>query len=111
MVATIHQPSLRTLHLFDTLIVLARDGSIIYQGSPADLPHTLRLAGLSCPLYSSLADYILEVASGDFGPQSVALLRRLNLDSNRARLSDDCVELELTGLREAVKRGDRMDQR
>lgn len=111
ILATIHQPSSNIFELFDQVIILSCEGTIIYQGHPEDLSSTLQLVGLSCPMYTSLSDFVLEVASGDFGRQCLHLLTHYNKEYNRSRLTEDFNEVEMNSLQEAVKRANRSDQR
>nr|XP_046914566.1 ATP-binding cassette subfamily G member 4-like isoform X2 [Dermatophagoides farinae] len=111
IVATIHQPSARIFALFDNLIILSCKGSILFQGHPNDLTQILQDIGLKCPMYTSLSDYILEVASGDFGNKSLQTLSHYNNEMNKKRFSDDFNEVEMNSLREAVKRAHLGDQR
>lgn len=90
--------------LFDNLIVLSRHGSIIYQGSPSDLRLTLQLVGLTIPMYSNTLDFMLEVANGDYGEDSVRTLTGYNVDYNANRFAgeQDHNEVELCSLSEAI---------
>lgn len=63
---SIHQPSSRLFQLFDRLYVLA-EGSCIYSGSANDMVTHLNANGLQCPPYYNPADFLIEVASGDYG--------------------------------------------
>ena len=83
----------------------------MYQGSPQDLPQTLSLVGLSCPMYTNISDYLLEVASGEFGRQSLHLLAHYNTEYNRIRIAEDLNEVETTSLQEAVKRSNQINKR
>ncbi|OTF77390.1 hypothetical protein BLA29_003847 [Euroglyphus maynei] len=111
ILATIHQPSQRIFALFDNLIILSREGSILFQGHPNNLAQILENIGLQCPMYTSLSDYILEVASGDFGKKSLQTLSHYNREMNKNRFTDDFNEVEMNSLREAVKRAHLSDQR
>ena len=83
----------------------------MFQGHPNDLTQILQDIGLKCPMYTSLSDYILEVASGDFGNKSLQTLSHYNNEMNKKRFSDDFNEVEMNSLREAVKRAHLGDQR
>lgn len=97
--------------LFDNLVVLSREGTIMYQGSPADLPQTLLLVGLQAPLYSNISDFLLEVASGDFGRQTLHLLAHYNSEYNQMRIAEDLNEVEATSLQEAVRVANSVNKR
>lgn len=65
--ASIHQPTARILHKFDRLYVIARNGQCMYDGPTDQLVAYLAKFALTCPTYHNPADYVLEVASGDYG--------------------------------------------
>lgn len=60
----IHQPSSQLFTSADDIILLA-NGRTLYAGSVTDVPETLAKAGFVCPQYYNMADYLLEIASGE----------------------------------------------
>lgn len=74
VVATIHQPSARVFSLFDHVYVISYNGHCIYEGSPKGMLAHLTSVDLRCPQFHNPADYIAEVASGEYGAEALEKL-------------------------------------
>lgn len=72
--ASIHQPTARILQNFDRLYVIATNGQCMYDGPTDQLVSYLSRFSLTCPTYHNPADYVLEIASADYGAESTKQL-------------------------------------
>lgn len=73
IVCTVHQPSASLFALFDQVYVLAA-GNCLYQGTTKNLVPYLEGAGVPCPIYHNPADYIIELACGEYGEDKIQIL-------------------------------------
>lgn len=90
IVCTIHTPSALLFELFDNIYCLA-DGICVYQGWSKSLVPFLTELDLICPETFNPADFLLEIANNDYGPQNHRLKEKiqngLNADYRKASLS------------------------
>ncbi|KAH8023527.1 hypothetical protein HPB51_014776 [Rhipicephalus microplus] len=86
VICSIHAPSAKIFSYFDMLYMVSA-GRCIYNGKVDNLLGFLTRHGLQCPQFHNPADYISEVASGDYGDYRDALAREFELpvpDSSEA---------------------------
>ncbi|KAK0078545.1 hypothetical protein PV325_002372 [Microctonus aethiopoides] len=73
IVCTIHQPSASLFQLFDQVLILAR-GVCLYQGATSQLIPYLESVKFPCPMYHNPADYMIELACGEYGEDKIDIL-------------------------------------
>lgn len=65
VISTVHQPSSRLFYAFDKIVILARNGSIMWAGNPHHIDETLRNIGMEPQNGSSTPEWLLHIASDD----------------------------------------------
>lgn len=75
IVCTIHQPSALLLNMFDHLFTVA-EGQCIFTGTAANIVPFLREVDIICPEHYSPSDFLLEIATHDYGRQSDKLVAK-----------------------------------
>lgn len=81
IVCTIHSPSALLFAMFDHLYALA-DGNCIYQGSSTNLVPFLNDLDLVCPEAFNPSDFLLEIATNDYGPLNEQLSGKIQNGNN-----------------------------
>ncbi|KAK6620945.1 hypothetical protein RUM43_011244 [Polyplax serrata] len=70
IICTIHQPSASLFQLFDLVYILSR-GHCLYQGATKNVIPFLEKIGMPCPKYHNPADYVIELACGEYGEDKI----------------------------------------
>ncbi|KAK9869922.1 hypothetical protein WA026_006019 [Henosepilachna vigintioctopunctata] len=76
IICSIHQPSASMFQVLDQVYVIA-NGNCLYQGSPANIVQFFEDVDASCPVYHNPADYVIEVACGEYGEEVVHKMLQL----------------------------------
>lgn len=82
IVCTIHQPSGLAIEMFDALYAIA-GGKCIYSGGTRNLIPFLAQLDLKCPEIYNPVDYLMEIATDDYGKQNHRLTEKINNGKNR----------------------------
>ncbi|XP_076622317.1 ATP-binding cassette sub-family G member 4 isoform X1 [Colletes latitarsis] len=73
IICTIHQPSASLFQLFDLVYVLSK-GECLFHGATSQMIPFLENVKLPCPMYHNPADYVIELACGEYGDDKISLL-------------------------------------
>ncbi|OWB69511.1 hypothetical protein B5S30_g4927 [[Candida] boidinii] len=88
IIFTIHQPRSNIVALFDKLLLLS-EGEIIYSGSMLECNNFFRSKGYKCPNGYNLADYLIDITSGDTLLLNASSNNGNNTDSGRVEIAGD----------------------
>lgn len=83
IICTLHTPSALEFQMFDHIFALA-EGFCIYQGSPSNLVPFLSDLDLVCPETFNPPDFLLEIATHDYGPQNHRLTEKIENGANQS---------------------------
>uniref|UniRef100_A0A0A9YMK9 ATP-binding cassette sub-family G member 4 n=2 Tax=Lygus hesperus TaxID=30085 RepID=A0A0A9YMK9_LYGHE len=110
VVCTIHQPSASLFQNFDHVYVLA-EGQCLYQGSAEKVVPYLESVELPCPMYHNPADYIIELACGDYGKDKITRLVNATINGRSIQWFNDAENLPPTSHVEVSHRSPRLPGR
>lgn len=88
IICTIHQPSASIFQLFDLAYVLS-NGECLYHGTTKQLIPYLESIKIPCPMYHNPADYVIELACGEYGEDKIPLLLSASENGKNVRWFDD----------------------
>lgn len=78
IIMTIHQPNREMFDRFDSLVLLARGGNVVYNGPAASLAVYLAHIGYACPLTVNVADHMLDLMGRQIGESKEHVARRID---------------------------------
>ncbi|XP_054261224.1 ATP-binding cassette sub-family G member 1 [Macrosteles quadrilineatus] len=97
VVCTIHQPSALVFEKFDHLYAVA-GGRCLYQGPVSQLVPRFASHGLVCPRSHNPADFLIEVAVGEYGKDISYLVKAAAQDNSNPSVNETEVPSQENGL-------------
>lgn len=88
VICSIHTPSAKIFSHFDMLYMVSK-GRCIYNGAVDDLVNFLSRHNLNCPHYHNPADYVSEIAAGDYGDFTDELAKEFETPPPEENASSD----------------------
>lgn len=88
VICSIHTPSAKIFSHFDMLYMVSK-GRCIYNGPVDDLVNFLSRHSLNCPHYHNPADYVSEIAAGDYGDFTDELAKEFEIALPEENASND----------------------
>ncbi|XP_011690607.1 PREDICTED: ATP-binding cassette sub-family G member 4-like [Wasmannia auropunctata] len=105
VVCAIHQPSRKMISLFDDIMVLNR-GRCMYCGPKSEILKTYNIAGFTCPNFCNIAEFVLEVITGQMNGdlENLHKICRNEYEKFRSRNEHNKEELDsLTNFKQKCK--------
>lgn len=78
VIFTVHQPKQEMFDAFGTVLLLARGGRVVYNGTPRGVGPHMASAGLALPPHTSTADFVLDVVTPSAAEGADALQKRVD---------------------------------
>ena len=85
ILATIHQPSPEVFALFDSIYLLSKFGTNLYNGPPDSITLFLNSFGLTCRPSVNPAEFMISVANAKFGQDILDRMRQMTENTARPR--------------------------
>ncbi|XP_050520679.1 ATP-binding cassette sub-family G member 1 [Daktulosphaira vitifoliae] len=99
MICTLHQPSALLFEKFDQVYTLSA-GRCIFQGPPSFVIPYFAERAIICPPYHNPADFLIEIAIGDYGPDVLVKLAESLTKDNYYKKNIICISGEQETIRE-----------